>query len=168
MSTRGDATVSPDDLHALLAESMPEYMIPSAWVRMEALPLSPNGKLDRAALPIPEATQAAKEDYVAPSGATEVALTKIFAEVLHIEQVGVTSDLLRLGADSIQLFQITARANRGGIKITAKQLLQLRNARALAAVADSTAHAGDAPNGPLLPTLAQFQRTRRTGTSVGR
>jgi amino acid adenylation domain-containing protein len=163
---RGDATLSPDDLHALLAESMPEYMIPSAWVQMEALPLSPNGKLDRAALPIPEATQVAKEDYVAPSGATEIALTKIFAEVLRMEQVGVTSDLLRLGADSIQLFQITARANRGGIKITAKQLLQLRNAKAMAAVADNTANAGGAPSGPLLPTLAQFQRPRRSGTPV--
>jgi amino acid adenylation domain-containing protein len=163
---RGDATLSADDLHALLAESMPEYMIPSAWVQMEALPLSPNGKLDRAALPIPEATQVAKENYVAPSGATEIALTKIFAEVLRMEQVGVTSDLLRLGADSIQLFQITARANRGGIKITAKQLLQLRNAKAMAAVADNTANAGGAPSGPSLPTLAQFQRPRRSGTPV--
>jgi amino acid adenylation domain-containing protein len=163
---RSDATLSADDLHTLLAESMPEYMIPSAWVQLDALPLSPNGKLDRAALPIPEATQVAKEDYVAPSGATEIALTTIFAEVLRMEQVGVTSDLLRLGADSIQLFQITARANRGGIKITAKQLLQLRNAKALASIVDKAAHAGDAPSGPALPTLTQFQRPRRSGTPV--
>jgi amino acid adenylation domain-containing protein len=163
---RPDATLSADALHTVLAESMPEYMIPSAWMQLESLPLSPNGKLDRAALPIPEATQVANEDYVAPSGATEIALTKIFAEVLRMEQVGVTSDLLRLGADSIQLFQITARANRGGIKITAKQLLQLRNARALAALVDVAAGAGDAPSGPALPTLNQFQRPRRSGTPV--
>jgi aryl carrier-like protein len=91
-------------------------------------------------------------------------LAKIFEEVLNLERVGVTADLLKMGADSIQLFQITARANRGGIKITAKQLLQYRNARALAAAADSSPNeeaAGDA--GKPLPTLAQFKRNRRAG-----
>jgi aryl carrier-like protein len=71
---------------------------------------------------------------------------------------------LKLGADSIQLFQITARANRGGIKITARQLLQHRCARALAAVVDSSA--GDAApedKGAPLPTLGQFKRNRRAG-----
>jgi aryl carrier-like protein len=78
--------------------------------------------------------------------------------------VGVTADLLKLGADSIQLFQITARANRGGIKITAKQLLQHRCARALAAVADSsTGDAAAEDKGTPLPTLGQFKRNRRTG-----
>jgi hypothetical protein len=78
--------------------------------------------------------------------------------------MGVTADLLKLGADSIQLFQITARANRGGIKITAKQLLQYRNARALAAVADSSAGETVAEDkGAALPTLGQFKRNRRTG-----
>ncbi|MDB6082795.1 MAG: Non-ribosomal peptide synthase, partial [Gammaproteobacteria bacterium] len=155
---------SPEALRALLAAEMPEYMIPSAWVRLDALPLSPNGKLDRAGLPKPDATQMEKMEFVAPTTATEIALTKIFSEVLKMEPVGVTADLLKLGADSIQLFQITARANRGGIKITAKQLLQHRNARALAALAD--AGAGDpAPGdkGTPLPTLGQFKRNRRTG-----
>jgi len=78
-----------------------------------------------------------------------------------LERVGVTADLLKMGADSIQLFQITARANRGGIKITAKQLLQYRNARALAAAADSSPNEEAA--GKPLPTLAQFKRNRRTG-----
>ena len=150
---------------------MPEYMIPSAWVRLENLPLSPNGKLDRAALPVPESGHNAKEEYAAPTTATELALTTIFGEVLHMDRVGVNADLLKLGADSIQLFQITARANRRGIKITAKQLLQLRNAAALARLADSGAgeRAAGAPSGGTpLPTLGQFQRTRRTGSSVRR
>jgi aryl carrier-like protein len=145
-------------------------MIPSAWVRLENLPLSPNGKLDRAALPVPESGHNAQEEYAAPTTATELALTKIFGEVLHMDRVGVNSDLLKLGADSIQLFQITARANRGGMKITAKQVLQLRNAAALARVVDSGAGENEgAPSGATpLPTLGQFQRTRRAGSALRR
>ena len=80
-----------------------------------------------------------------------------------MERVGVTADLLKLGADSIQLFQITARANRGGIKITAKQLLQCRTAKALAASADASASEPAAEKGVALPSLSQYKRNRRTG-----
>jgi aryl carrier-like protein len=159
-----DAPRTPEALRALLSEDMPEYMIPSAWVPLDALPLSPNGKLDRAALPVPDAMLITKEEFVEPTTPTELALTKIFGEVLNLERVGATSDLLKLGADSIQLFQITARANRAGLKITARQLLQHRNAAALAAVADlggesySVAEAKSS-----LPSLGQFKRSRRAG-----
>jgi amino acid adenylation domain-containing protein len=163
------AQLSPEGLRALLAEEMPEYMIPAAWVRMQALPLSPNGKLDRTALPMPELGHNAKEEYAAPTTASELALTKIFAEVMHLDRVGVNADLLKLGADSIQLFQITARANRAGIKITAKQLLQLRNAKALGALADAAVPEGTTTAaGTVLPTLGQFQRNRRAGSSARR
>jgi amino acid adenylation domain-containing protein len=156
---------SPEALRALLAEDMPEYMIPSAWVRLDVLPVSPNGKLDRAALPVPDATQTAKQEFVAPTTPTEVALTTIFGEVLNLERVGATADLLKLGADSIQLFQITARANRAGIKITARQLLQHRNAAALGALADSGGgEAAAATTNSALPSLGQFKRNRRTGS----
>jgi len=159
-----DSVQEVEAVRALLAEEMPEYMIPSAWVRLDALPLSPNGKLDRAALPVPDAMQVATEEFVAPATATETAFTKIFAEVLNLERVGATSDLLKLGADSIQLFQITARANRAGIKVTARQLLQHRNARALGAVADlGTDETVAAAANPALPSLGQFKRNRRTG-----
>jgi aryl carrier-like protein len=148
---------------------MPEYMIPSAWVRMEALPLSPNGKLDRAALPVPDSAQIAQDEYVAPTTQTEIALAKIFGEVLHMDRVGVTADLLRMGADSIQIFQITARANRAGIKITAKELLHHRTAALLAGIADSARDdASPTSAASTLPTLGQFSRTRRAGSNIGR
>jgi hypothetical protein len=73
--------------------------------------------------------------------------------------------LLKLGADSIQLFQITARANRSGLKVTAKQLLQHRNAAALGALIDS---GPETPASAPLPSLAQFQRNRQTGASSRR
>jgi len=139
-------------------------MIPSAWVRLDSLPLSPNGKLDRTALPVPDATQTAKQEFVAPTTPTESALTKIFGEVLNLDAVGATADLLKMGADSIQLFQITARANRAGIKITARQLLQHRNAAALAAIVDSGGgEAASTASNSALPSLGQFKRNRRTG-----
>jgi amino acid adenylation domain-containing protein len=155
----------PAALRAILAEDMPEYMIPSAWVRLDALPLSPNGKLDRAALPVPDSVQAVEEEFVPPTTATEIALTGIFREVLQLERVGKTADLLKLGADSIQLFQITARANRSGLKVTAKQLLQHRNAAALGALIDS---GPETPASAPLPSLAQFQRNRQTGAASRR
>ena len=154
---------SPDELRDFLEEDMPEYMVPSAWVRLDTLPVSPNGKLDRAALPRPDTTHMDAAEFIAPSTATEKALTTIFEEVLSMERVGVTADLLKLGADSIQLFQITARANRGGIKITAKQLLQCRTAKALAASADASASEPAAEKGVALPSLSQYKRNRRTG-----
>ncbi len=158
-------SVSPAELRALLAADLPEYMLPSAWVRLDALPSTPNGKLDRAALPVPDSAERIEEEFVMPATATERALTQIFAEVLHMERVGATADLLQLGADSIQLFQITARANRSGLKITAKQLLQQRNAAALAALIDSGAEAAAASAPAALPTLGQFKRSRRAGAT---
>jgi aryl carrier-like protein len=158
---KGESLRPPEVLRGLLAEEMPEYMIPSAWMRLDSLPLSPNGKLDRAALPRPDTTPIAAEEFVAPKTATEVALTKIFEEVLNLEHVGANADLLKLGADSIQIFQITARANRAGIRITAKQLLQYRNAAALGAVADASDESSEAGTQAILPSLAQFKRSRR-------
>jgi len=161
---KADSAHTPETLRDLLAVDMPEYMLPSAWVRLDALPLSPNGKLDRAALPAPNAEDGATEEFVPASGAMESALTKIFAEVLHVPRVGATADLLKLGADSIQLFQITARANRAGIRITAKQLLMHRNAAALALSMGQEPNTGAAtPTQTTLPSLSQFKRNRRIG-----
>ena len=141
---------SVDELVSILGEHLPEYMIPSTWVQLPKLPISPNGKLDRKALPVPDATHGVQQEFVAPTTPTEIALTKIFAEVLHLDSVGVTADLLRLGADSIQLFQITARANRAGIRIDTRQLLQHRTAALLAALVDSL------PSTPPVATVEKF------------
>jgi aryl carrier-like protein len=84
---------------------------------------------------------------------------------LHLPRVGANMDLLRLGADSIQLFQIIARSTREGFRLTARQLLQERTLRAIAALADAAAtpvDGGDAK--AALPTLGQFQRERRPAT----
>jgi amino acid adenylation domain-containing protein len=156
-----------DEFRELLATELPDYMIPSAFVWLSTMPLSPNGKLDRAALPVPDSAQVAGEEYVAPVTATQKTLTNIFAEVLQLDRIGANADLLRMGADSIQIFQITARANRAGLKITAKQLLEHRNAASLGDFFDSKkSDPGTEPRGSAVPTLSQFQRPRRSSSTT--
>jgi aryl carrier-like protein len=126
--------------------------------------------LDRAALPRPQAVARAEEEFVPAQTANETRLAKIWAEVLHLPRVSATIDLLKLGADSIQLFQIIARSSREGIRLTAKQLLQHRTVRAVAALLDGTpAGATTATDSrPSLPTLGQFQRSQRTASNIKR
>jgi amino acid adenylation domain-containing protein len=149
-------------LRARLAEQLPDYMVPSAFVRLASLPVTPNGKLDRAALPKPGEDSAA-EVFIAPKTALERTLARIWAEVLGAERVGMNDDLLKLGADSIQLFQITARANRMGIKLTAKQLLKHRTIAVLGALPEHSGYE-NAPDSRSEPSsLAKFKRNRNRG-----
>lgn len=161
---------SEEQLRDSLANDLPDYMVPTAWVKLDRLPVSPNGKLDRAALPAPQAGAVMEEEFVAPQTATETRLAKIWAEVLHLPRVSATMDLLRLGADSIQLFQIIARSSREGFRLTAKQLLQHRSVRAVAALLDGTSPgaASVTDTRPSLPTLSQFQRSQRTARNSKR
>jgi amino acid adenylation domain-containing protein len=128
---QADAPRSAADLSGALAPHLPEYMIPTAWVRLERLPLTANGKLDRAALPMAGEPDAS-EEFLAPQTPVELALAAIWRDVLQLERVGLSDDLFALGADSIHLFKITARANRQGIPILAKQLIKQRTIAELA------------------------------------
>jgi aryl carrier-like protein len=164
-------TLGEPQLRDSLANELPDYMIPTAWIRLERLPLSPNGKLDRAALPAPQATAMTEEEFVSPQTATETQLAKIWAEVLHVPRISATMDLLKAGADSIQLFQIIARSSREGFRLTAKQLLQHRTVRAVATLLDDTGSAAGTPPADgrsSLPSLGQFKRNPRTASSLKR
>jgi amino acid adenylation domain-containing protein len=115
-----------------LTGKLPNYMLPSAVVRMDSMPLTPNGKIDRKALPAPDSGRTTrKREFVAPSSDQEKTLASIWAEVLHLEQVGVNDNLFELGADSLHIFQIAARAGKAGIKIAPAQFLKHRTITAL-------------------------------------
>ncbi|RYZ39080.1 MAG: amino acid adenylation domain-containing protein, partial [Myxococcaceae bacterium] len=90
-------------------QRLPEYMVPSAYVVLEALPLTPNGKVDRKALPAPEARSPEPERFVAPRTATEQKLAAIFTEVLNTAQVGVDGDFFELGGHSLLATQLVSR-----------------------------------------------------------
>jgi amino acid adenylation domain-containing protein len=98
------------ELRSHLGRTLPEYMVPSAWVFLDALPLNPNGKIDRKALPAPETT---REDlgteYVAPRTPTEELLAQIWAEVLKVERVGIHDNFFALGGHSLLATQVVSR-----------------------------------------------------------
>ncbi|HZM75259.1 MAG TPA: amino acid adenylation domain-containing protein [Candidatus Limnocylindrales bacterium] len=126
------ALPGPGDLHGFLARRLPDYMVPSAFVALDALPLSPNGKLDRRALPEPEAV-AEQADYVEPRTDAERVLAQIWAEVLGVPKVGVEDSFFELGGDSIRSLMITSRTKSAfDVTLTPRDVLTARSVSALA------------------------------------
>jgi len=128
----------PPDAAALLAflrQVLPEPMVPAALVVLPALPLTANGKIDRAALPAPETGPAARGTYVEPRTEAERQLAEIWSSVLGIERIGVTDSFFELGGDSILAIQAIARANRAGLALQPRQIFQHQTIADLAALA---------------------------------
>ncbi|HEX5725492.1 MAG TPA: phosphopantetheine-binding protein, partial [Longimicrobiaceae bacterium] len=107
-----DEPVAVDVLRAHLADRLPEYMVPSAYVWMEAYPLTPNGKVDRKALPAPEGDAYVAHEYAAPVGETEEALAAIWAELLGAERVGRRDNFFQLGGNSLLATRLVFRIRR--------------------------------------------------------
>jgi len=110
---QADASPSPASLRAYLRTRLPEYMVPTLFVQLEALPKSPNGKLDRKALPPPDADAARSRSapFIAPTSATETVLARIFADVLrHEVPIGIDDDFFEAGGHSLLAMQVVARA----------------------------------------------------------
>jgi amino acid adenylation domain-containing protein/non-ribosomal peptide synthase protein (TIGR01720 family) len=143
----GDPGLTAAELREALAQSLPEYAIPSHFVRLDALPLTENGKLDRAALPPPEdARMPAGGSAQTPRTELEAAIAGAWAEVLGLSTLGVDQAYSALGGDSIKALQIVNRLHRAGIRVSVAQLLASRTVAGLAAlVGDVSAHATAAP-----------------------
>jgi acyl carrier protein len=101
---------SSRDLRRLLQATLPDYMVPAAFVALESLPLTPNGKVDRGGLPAPDQARPTPEDaFVAPRTPVEAALAAIWAEILRLPQVGVHDNFFALGGHSLLATQVIAR-----------------------------------------------------------
>ncbi|HYO55908.1 amino acid adenylation domain-containing protein, partial [Archangium sp.] len=123
------------ELRTFLKERLPEYMVPAAFVSMEALPLTPNGKVDRRALPAPVLEgDGRREGFVEPRTEVERKLAEVWASVLKQPRIGVHDNFFELGGDSILSMQIVARAHQVGLKVTSKHLFQHQTLAELAPV----------------------------------
>ena len=123
------------ELREFLQEKLPEYMVPSVFIRLKALPLMPNGKVDIKKLPAPETVRSElSETFVAPNAPIEKILAEIWAEVLQIDRVGIHDNFFELGGDSILSIQIVAKANKAGLQIAPKQIFAHQTIAELAAV----------------------------------
>jgi amino acid adenylation domain-containing protein len=123
------------ELRAHLLETLPEHMVPSAFVTLDAFPLTPNGKLDRKALPAPEGRPELEAAYTAPRTATEEILAGIWAEVLGVERVGIEDNFFELGGHSLVGVQVLARVHdRFGVEVPLRALFEAPTVAALAAL----------------------------------
>ncbi|MGW5740791.1 amino acid adenylation domain-containing protein [Amycolatopsis sp. NPDC003861] len=157
---RGDHVPTTSELRAHVQERLPDYMVPSTFVVLPALPLNPNGKVDRAALPSPDGARPELDaTFVAPSTETERVLADVWRDVLGVGDVGVHDDFFELGGDSILSIQVMVRARRAGLTITPKLMFANPSIAQLAAAVGATpapaAHAdqgtvsGDMPLTPI-------------------
>jgi len=134
-----EAAIASSDLRGFLKEKLPDYMIPGAFVMLDALPLTPNGKVNRKALPTPDtARQELQADKVAPRTRAEEILAKIWREVFHREFISIHNNFFEVGGDSILSIQIISKANSAGLHLTVKQIFQHQTIAELAAVAKPT------------------------------
>jgi len=155
--TSDQQAITVATVREVLTGKLPNYMLPSAVVRLDAMPLTPNGKIDRKALPAPDTGRAARQkEYVAPRTEQEKTLAAIWAEVLHLERVGIQDNLFELGADSLHIFQIVARAGKVGMKIPPALILKYRTIAAVLAQLDS----GAASSAKAAPGIVAVSRDR--------
>ncbi|MDP3562805.1 MAG: amino acid adenylation domain-containing protein, partial [Legionellaceae bacterium] len=120
-----------EPLDDYLRSKLPDYMIPSAFIAIESFPLTINGKLDRAALPLPDFSQN-QESYTAPRNSLEALIVHVWQSVLKLNRIGIQDDFFRLGGDSIQSIQVSSRLQHEGIDIRVRDIFTKRTIQALA------------------------------------
>ncbi|OPF84592.1 non-ribosomal peptide synthetase [Streptomyces antioxidans] len=165
------------ELREYAAAALPDHMVPAAFVTLDALPLTVNGKLDHRALPAP--SFGGGQDARAPRTAAEETLCALFAEVLGVERVGVDDSFFELGGDSIISIQLVGRARKEGLRFTPRDVFAHKTVAALAAATGTSGEpaetapepavadgAGDVPLTPIIHwlrerggTIDQFNQT---------
>ncbi|MEV0537527.1 amino acid adenylation domain-containing protein, partial [Kitasatospora sp. NPDC050463] len=142
-------------LRAHLADALPDYLVPSAFVTLAAFPLTSTGKIDRRALPAPEHGPTAGGVHAAPDSPEQHAVCDAFAEVFGVERVGVDDDFFELGGHSLLATQVAARIEAAtGAAVPLVDLFRLRTPRSLATVL----RAAGAANAPARPRLVPAGR----------
>ncbi|MBV2155356.1 non-ribosomal peptide synthase/polyketide synthase [Kitasatospora sp. SUK 42] len=167
----GDRVPPAEELRAWLRRTLPDHLIPAAFVPLARIPRTTGGKTDRRALPAPPAQPDRGTPYVAPRPGAEQRLAAIWAEVLGVERVGARDNFFALGGDSILSIQIVSRARAAGLALTTKDVFRYQNIAELALhAADLAEHpeAGEAEPGeaPLTPIQHWYLDGRRPGEAL--
>jgi len=146
------------ELRSFLRDRLPDYMVPSAFVMLEAWPLTASGKVDRQKLPELEGTQAAqRRAYVGPRTPTEELLAQVWAQVLHLEQVDINDDFFELGGHSLLATQVLSRVRATfRVEVPQEELFASPTVAGLALKVDAALRAGQ---GLQIPPLRPFPRT---------
>ncbi|HEV3295821.1 MAG TPA: condensation domain-containing protein, partial [Streptosporangiaceae bacterium] len=167
--------VSPEVLREHAAGVLPDYMVPAVILVLAEVPLTPSGKVDRAALPAPDF--AARASVTAPRTPAEEVLCGLFAEVLGVDRTGPEDSFFDLGGDSIMSMQLVARARRAGVLFSARDVFERKTPAALAAVASAQQPAGQDGGGaevdvagvvPLTPVMRGLAARGGAGALAGR
>ena len=131
-------TVSGSHVRRHLESKLPDYMVPQYFVELSSIPLTPNGKVDRKALPKPQADSSSEQGYVAPRTETEQKIAGVWQQVLNREKVGVYDDFFEVGGHSLLATQVLSRVNRlFNMQLPLRRLLEARTVEALAEVVDT-------------------------------
>ncbi|WP_436498500.1 non-ribosomal peptide synthase/polyketide synthase [Actinokineospora sp. HUAS TT18] len=153
-------TVDPAALRAMLKATLPDYLVPAAFVPLDSLPITSSGKLDRRALPAPSMRAEVEGTYVAPRTDTEALLADLWADVLGADRVGVTDNFFALGGDSILSIQLVSKARQAGLRITSRDVFTHQTVAELALVTSRATVAAQAPArtgpAPLTPVQRWF------------
>ena len=163
LTTYKHTTVSLNELRRFLREKLPDYMVPSAFVLLDKLPLTPNAKVNRAALPAPDPHRPALDTtFVAPRDGLEQTISRIWEQVLSIKTPGVNDNFFDLGGHSLQVVQVQAKLRESlGIDLPVIELFEFPTIRSLAS------HLGDGKNEEPFAQRIQ-ERTRRQKAAAGR
>ncbi len=129
----GGEALGAEQLRMHLSGLLPEYMVPAAYVRLESMPLTPNGKLDRRGLPAPEQSAYSVSSYEAPQGETEVMLAEIWAELLKLDRVSRHDNFFSLGGHSLLAVTLIERMRRSGFEVDVRAVFAAPTVAGLAA-----------------------------------
>lgn len=156
------SVVAGDDLRRFLAEILPDYMVPTTFVPLAALPLTPHGKLDRAALPVPDAHQRGTHtDLVPPATEIEQQLAGIWAELLDVDAVGRHDDFFALGGHSLLATRLASRVRDAwDVDLPLRVVFESSRLDRLARAIDESAPSAAAPQPPALKRLPRTPQRR--------
>jgi amino acid adenylation domain-containing protein len=151
-----EVTPTISELRQFLKTKLPEYMVPNAFVILEALPLTPNGKVDRRVLPVPDLYSEIADQYVAPRTPIESILAQIWAQVLKVEQVGIHDNFFELGGHSLVATQVISRLQSAFG--TALPLRYLFESPTIAQLSEAIANQLQTGSGLMLPAIVPVDR----------